>query len=88
MPPITRCLLILVVLALLNGCSSARYYSQLVTGQLQLLQAREPVAKVVADPQRDPVLREHLAKSQAARTFASQHLRLPDNQSYRRYADL
>ena len=88
MPLITRCLLTLVMLALLNGCSSARYYSQLVTGQLQLLQAREPVAKVVADPKRDPVLREHLAKSQAARTFASEHLLLPDNQSYRRYADL
>ncbi|MFJ7882660.1 aminopeptidase [Pseudomonas sp. NPDC096917] len=88
MPLMTRCLLTLLMLALLNGCSSARYYSQLATGQLQLLQAREPVAKVMADPQRDPVLREHLAKSQAARTFASQHLLLPENPSYRRYADL
>lgn len=84
MPLITRCLLTLVLLALLNGC----YYTQLVTGQMHVLQAREPVAKVVDDPERDPVLREHLAKSQAARTFASEHLKLPDNQSYRRYADL
>jgi predicted aminopeptidase len=83
-----RCLLALALLPLLNGCSSTGYYSQLLTGQWHVLQAREPVAKVVADPQRDPVLRQHLARSQAARTFASEHLKLPDNQSYRLYADI
>jgi len=30
---------------LLNGCSSVSYYSQLASGQLQLLRAREPVAR-------------------------------------------
>ncbi|MDU1662323.1 MAG: aminopeptidase, partial [Stenotrophomonas maltophilia] len=64
------------------------YYSQLASGQWQLLQAREPVAKVIADPTRPQVLREHLAQSQKARTFASQQLHLPDNQSYRLYADI
>ena len=88
MPLTLRCLFALVMSVLLTGCSSTRYYSQLLTGQWQLLQARESVAKVVADPQRDPALREHLAKSQAARTFASEQLKLPDNQSYRLYADL
>ena len=88
MPLTFRCLLALALLPLLNGCSSTGYYSQLLTGQWHVLQAREPVAKVVADPQRDPVLRQHLARSQAARTFASEQLKLPDNQSYRLYADL
>ena len=73
---------------LLGGCSSVSYYSQLASGQWQLLQAREPVAKVIADPTRAQVLREHLAQSQKARTFASQALHLPDNQSYRLYADI
>ena len=73
---------------LLNGCSSASYYSQLASGQWQLLQARTPVAEVVADPGRDTQLRAHLAQSQRARTFASQQLHLPDNQSYRLYADI
>ena len=88
MTPRVRCLLAIALIPLINGCSSAAYYAQLADGQWQLLQARKPVAKVIADPQPPPALREHLARAQAARTFASQHLHLPDNQSYRLYADL
>jgi len=77
-----------VLFLLLNGCASVSYYGQLASGQLQLLRAREPVAKVIADPGRDQKLRAHLTQSQKARTFASQQLHLPDNQSYRLYADI
>ena len=77
-----------VLFLLLNGCASFSYYGQLASGQLQLLRAREPVTEVIADPARDQKLRAHLAQSQKARTFASQHLHLPDNQSYRLYADI
>ena len=77
-----------LMVVLLSGCSSVSYYSQLASGQWQLLRAREPVAEVIADPARPPLLREHLAQSQKARTFASEHLHLPDNQSYRLYADI
>ena len=77
-----------VLLLLLNGCASVSYYGQLASGQLQLLRAREPVSSVIADPGRDQQLRAHLAESQKARTFASQQLHLPDNQSYRLYADI
>lgn len=76
------------MILLLNGCSSLSYYGQLASGQLQLLRAREPMAKVIADPTRDARLRTHLAQSQKARAFASEHLHLPDNQSYRLYADI
>lgn len=76
------------MLLLLNGCASVSYYSQLASGQLQLLRAREPVAEVIADPSRDAKLRTHLAQSQKARAFASEQLHLPDNQSYRLYADI
>ena len=77
-----------LMVVLLSGCSSISYYGQLASGQWQLLRAREPVAQVIADPARPPQLREHLAQSQKARTFASEHLHLPDNQSYRLYADI
>ncbi|VVM91122.1 hypothetical protein PS662_02836 [Pseudomonas fluorescens] len=77
-----------VLFLLLNGCASVSYYGQLASGQLQLLQAREPVSEVIADPSRDQTLRTHLAQSQKARAFASQQLHLPDNQSYRLYADI
>ncbi|MBX8560497.1 aminopeptidase [Pseudomonas cichorii] len=78
----------IATMVLLCGCSSLSYYGQLASGQLQLLQAREPVEKIIADPGRDPKLRQRLAYAQQARTFASAHLHLPDNKSYRLYADL
>ncbi|CAB1400082.1 PUTATIVE ZINC PROTEASE PROTEIN [Pseudomonas fluorescens] len=77
-----------VLLLLLNGCASVSYYGQLASGQLQLLHAREPIQKVINDPSRDATLRAHLAQSQKARAFASEYLHLPDNQSYRLYADI
>ena len=77
-----------VIFLLLNGCASVSYYGQLANGQLHLLRAREPVSNVIADSGRDQQLRAHLAQSQKARTFASQRLHLPDNQSYRLYADI
>ncbi|MGC5701618.1 aminopeptidase [Pseudomonas sp. NFXW11] len=86
--PVLRLWFPALMLLLLNGCSSLGYYSQLASGQMQLLRARTPVAEVVADPSRDPALRAHLAQSQQARDFASQHLHLPDNRSYRLYVDI
>ena len=73
---------------LLNGCASLDYYTQLGHGQLALLAAREPVDKLLADPAADPELKRRLALAQQARDFASRTLQLPDNRSYRLYADL
>lgn len=78
----------LLAVILLNGCSSASYYGQLAEGQWQLLRARQPVEKVVADPATSPLLRARLENAEQARVFASQQLKLPDNRSYRVYADL
>ena len=83
-----RRLLAGLTVVLLSGCSSVSYYSQLASGQWQLLRAREPISDVIADPSRPQPLRDHLAQSQKARVFASEHLHLPDNQSYRLYADI
>ncbi|MFS0825104.1 aminopeptidase [Pseudomonas phoenicis] len=77
-----------VALLLLSGCSSVGYYGQLAQGQWQLLRARQPVAQVIDDPHTRPALRQHLQRAEAARAFASAQLQLPDNQSYRVYADL
>ncbi|MFF7864533.1 aminopeptidase [Pseudomonas monteilii] len=78
----------LLAALLLNGCSSVAYYGQLAEGQWQLLRARQPVAQVIADPVTPPQLRSHLAHAEQARVFASQQLKLPDNRSYRVYADI
>lgn len=73
---------------LLDGCSTLDYYAHLGKGQWQLLQAREPVERLIAAPGTDPKLAQRLRLSQTARDFASAHLYLPDNRSYRLYADL
>ena len=83
-----RCLVPLLLGVLLSGCASLDYYAQVSRGQLDLLAARQPVAELLADPQTDPELQRRLAQAQQAREFASAHLALPDNRSYRLYADL
>jgi predicted aminopeptidase len=77
-----------VLLTLLSGCADTRYYLQSLSGHLQLLQAAKPVEDWLADPQTPPALKERLALAQRLRSFASRELKLPDNASYHRYADL
>jgi predicted aminopeptidase len=74
--------------ALLAGCSTVGYYAQSVGGHLAMVNAARPVAEVIADPATDPALKQRLALTQRMRDFAVQELGLPDNASYRRYADV
>ena len=73
---------------LLGGCSTLDYYAHLGQGQWHLLQARQPVERLVSNPATDPDLARRLTLSQQARDFASAQLQLPENRSYRLYADL
>lgn len=72
----------------LAGCADVRYYLQSVGGHLQMLNATRPVSEWLVDPQTPAQLRDRLALTQRIRTFAVAELKLPDNPSYRRYADL
>lgn len=88
-PGLKARLLALVLLALaLGGCADTRYYWQSVSGHVALMQAARPVSDWLADPQAPPLLKERLALTQRIRDFAVSELALPDNASYRRYADL
>jgi predicted aminopeptidase len=69
------------------GCSLG-YYTQAVAGETSLLAASRPVEDWLADPATPAPLRERLALALRIRAFASARLGLPDNRSYRRYADL
>ena len=73
---------------LTSGCSSIGYYAQATNGHLDLLQRARPVGDWVADPQTPAALRERLLLSQRMREFAVTELKLPDNPSYRRHAEL
>ncbi len=88
-PPLrTRRPLILLSLLVLGGCSATSYYWQSVSGHLQLMQAAKPVDHWLAEPQTPAQLREQLVLAQRIRQFAVAELALPDNASYRQYADL
>lgn len=83
-----RALAVGLLAASLCGCASLGYYAHLARGQMELLSKREPIEKIVGDPQRDAELRRRLALVLDARRFAIDRLRLPDNASYTLYADL
>jgi predicted aminopeptidase len=77
------------LLAATTGCSTTiGYYAQGAVGHLKIIAAAEPVDKLVADPTQPAELRERLQLTQRMRDFAVTRLALPDNASYRRYADL
>jgi predicted aminopeptidase len=70
------------------ACSTVSYYSQSVAGHWSLLSLAKPVDDWLADTQTPEPLKEQLRLSQQLRDFAVSHLHLPDNASYRRYAQL
>jgi len=72
----------------LSGCANLGYYWQSATGHLSLMTSSRPVEDWLADRTAPPALKARLAMSQRIRDFAVSELRLPDNPSYRRYADL
>ena len=83
MPLIARLALAAGCLAL-SGC----YYVHLAAGQLDMNRRREPIAALVAGKHTDETLRRRLDYASRARDFAISDLGLPDNGSYRSYADL
>ncbi len=76
--------LLLVSLIVLEGC----YYVQAARGQFDLMRRRRPVEEVIADATSSEHLRQRLIVVRDARQFAIDELLLPDNGSYRNYADL
>src|SRR6185295_11481548 len=81
---IARLLTIAAALLPLTGC----YLMQAAGGQMEIASKREPIAEVLADSTTPPKLRTRLEYVAAARDFASVELGLPDNASYRSYADV
>ena len=80
--------LLLPLLLPLAGCETLAYYRQAIGGQLEILNAARPIDEWLADPSTSPQLRERLDVAKRIREFASRELALPDNRSYRRYAQL
>jgi len=75
-------------LCLTSGCSTIGYYAQSIGGHLGIVNAARPVPEVLADPQTPAPLKDRLALTQRMRDYAVTELKLPDNASYRRFADI
>lgn len=71
-------------LLLVSGC----YYMQAARGQLGVLAAREPIDKLIDRQSTPDDLKAQLTRARRIRDFASAELGLPDNKSYRSYADI
>src|SRR5688572_24644274 len=87
MPTLRLAVALLSVLPLL-GCANAGYYAQAFSGQLQIFSQTRSIDDVIADPATDAALKEKLTGVLRAREYASRELGLPDNESYRAYADI
>lgn len=73
---------------LLAGCETARFYSQALRGQVQMLTRQRDLDRMIEDPATPTAIREKLTLVLRLRTFAETNLALPVNGHYRRYADL
>jgi predicted aminopeptidase len=81
---IRTALIVVLIAASSGGC----YLLQSVHGQLSLMSKREPITRVIDQPSTPPALRAQLEAVTSIRDFASRELGLPDNGSYRSYADV
>ena len=75
---------IMAASAPLVGC----YLVDSARGQFTLMSKRQPIARVVASPATSAALRASLESVTSIREFATRELALPDNGSYRSYADV
>ena len=79
-----RFVLLVMSAALLSSC----YYMQAAKGQLELTRKREPISDILRSEATPPELARRLRLVQEARQFSIEALRLPDNDTYRTYADI
>jgi len=71
-----------------SACTSFSYYAQSIHGQIEIIQKRQPIGELLSGQALDQTLAARLETALRLRNFASAELGLPDNGSYRYYADL
>jgi predicted aminopeptidase len=83
-----RNLYLVAALVLIAGCANFTYYLQSVRGQFDIWSRQQDIEAVLAREDTPPALREKLGTVLEIREFASSALALPENRSYRLYANL
>ncbi|MDZ4184517.1 MAG: aminopeptidase [Desulfuromonadales bacterium] len=77
-----------LVVPTLALCSDLGYYTQAIRGHVKILLARQPIEQLLADRNTPASLQQRLRLVLEIRDFASRELLLPENGSYRSYADI
>jgi len=75
---------VLLAAAISSGC----YLMQAAGGQAAVMAKRRPISTVIANASTQGMVRAQLQAVTLIRDFASRELKLPDNGSYRQYADI
>ena len=81
---LVRTAIVISLLVSLGGC----YYVQAARGQIGVMRKREPIDDVIRASETPIDLAERLRLVKDARMFSINELGLPDNDSYRTYADI
>ena len=81
-------LIAIAALGIFGGCTSIGYYAQAAKGQLLVMHHSKPIDRWLSDTQIDENLKMKLQQAKGIREFAIRELGLPDNASYRSYADI
>lgn len=72
----------------LTGCDTVSYYSQGIQGHFDLVSRVKPIEDVIEHSKTPEKTRKQLTNALKVRQFAINTLKLPDNNSYKGYADL
>lgn len=81
---LVRAVVVFGLFACLPGC----YYMQAARGQLEVMSKREPIDELIGTSDTPTELATRLQLVVEARQFSIDQLKLPNNDSYRSYADL
>jgi predicted aminopeptidase len=84
----TQIFLMVLFLFSVTGCESAGYYGQAIYGQLSILNKRQPIGRLLAEPKTPEKLKIKLRQVLRIRQFAENELDLPVNDNYLSYVAL
>lgn len=82
------CLFTFLIFNILIACSHLTYYTQAMSGQLEVYGRARPIANILTDTTVSPDLKQQLTDILRIRAFAIETLYLPGEASYTQYADL
>lgn len=82
------CLVLVLCVAWLSGCSTGAYLWQATAGHLKVLADAQDIDELIDRPETPEALRTQLRHITQIRAFSVSTLALPDNASYTRYTQL